>query len=292
MYDVVLVPTDGSVAAETAGEHALDLASAFDAEVVALSVVDDRAYSARLADADAEVAETRDALVARARESVAALAALAPEDRPVRTAVETGPPHETIVTVAEREGVDLVAMGTEGRTGLDRLLLGSVAERVLRASEVPVLTTRDGHPVGSGYETVLIPTDGSESARRATAQGVAIADRHGATVHALSVVDLSGVAAASNLGVSVPEVVGDLGEDGEAAVEAVADRCDRRGVDVRTRVTEGTPHRVIRDYVDDEGVDLVAMGTQGRTGLDRLVLGSVAERVLRTSSAPVLAVRS
>jgi nucleotide-binding universal stress UspA family protein len=291
VYETILVPTDGSEGAEGAAGHALALASAFGSRVVALSVVDDRAFSARLADIDPAVGETRDALARGAREAAEAVATLAGDDRSVRTAVETGTPHETIVDYADRIDADLVVMGTHGRTGLDRLLLGSVAERVIRTSDVPVLAARAAPADDAGYGAVLIPTDGSEAARAAIDHGIAVAERYDATVHALSVVDVGALAGASGIGMSVPDVVDDLQADAEAAVEPVVNRCDRAGLDVRTRVERGTPHRSIREYVDAEGIDLVTMGTHGRTGFDRFVLGSVTDRVLRTCSAPVLTVR-
>jgi nucleotide-binding universal stress UspA family protein len=292
MYDTILVPTDGSAGAEVAARHAIELASAFDSDVIVLSVVDERAFSNRFADVDTQVGDQRAALERNAREAIEVVERLAEgSDRSVETAIERGRPAETIREVAELTGADLVSMGTHGRTGLDRLLLGSVAERVVRTSPAPVLTSRAGSVGDDGYDAVLLPTDGSEAAATAVEHGLAIADRYGATVHALSVIDVGALAGASSVGMSVPDVVEDLEADHEVAVEAVADRCERRGIDVVTRVEQGVPHRSIRDYVDGEGIDLVTMGTHGRTGLDRYLLGSVTDRVIRTSSVPVLAAR-
>ncbi|MFC7173531.1 universal stress protein [Haloplanus litoreus] len=209
----------------------------------------------------------------------------------VRTTVERGRPHETILDVADRHDADLIAMGTHGRTGLDRVLLGSVTERVVRTSDVPVLTARADSASDGAVEAVLLPTDGSEAATAAVDHGIAIAERYGATVHVLSVIDIGALAGASSIGMSVPDVVEDLEATHEEAVETIADRCERGGLDARTHVEQGTPHRSIREYVDAEGIDLVTMGTHGRTGFDRFVLGSVTDRVIRTSSAPVLTVR-
>ena len=288
MYDTILVPTDGSAGAEAAARHALDLASAFESTVVVLSVVDDGAVSSGIADVDPQIA----ALERAAREAIETVERLAEgSDRPIETAIERGRPHEAIRAFAEREGVDLISMGTHGRTGLDRLLLGSVAERVVRTSPAPVLTARDGSAERDGYDAVLLPTDGSEAASSAIEHGLAVADRCDATVHALSVIDAEALAGASSIGMSVPDVVDDLESDHEAAVEAIADRSASRGIDAVTQVEQGVPHRAIRDYVDEEGIDLVAMGTHGRTGLDRYLLGSVTDRVVRASAAPVLVTR-
>jgi nucleotide-binding universal stress UspA family protein len=292
MYDSILVPTDGSAGAETAAEHAFSLAAAFDAEVTVLSVVD----AGPVGDA---VADRREALEQAAQESVEAVARNADDELPVRTAVKRGRPYETIREYIDHAGIDLVTMGTHGRTGLDRLLLGSVAERVVRTSPVPVLTARadDGDAEGavagvdSTYESVLVPTDGSEAATAAVEHALAVAERYDATVHVLSVVDMEALAGASSVGMSVPDVAQDLEAEHEAAAETIADRCERRGIEVEIRVEQGTPHRAIDRYVDERGIDLVTMGTHGRTGLDRLLLGSVTDRVIRTSSVPVLTVR-
>jgi len=292
MYDSILVPTDGSVGAETAAEHAFSLADAFDAQVTVLSVVD----AGPVGDA---VADRREALEQAARESVEAVARNAADDLSVRTAVKRGRPYETIREYIDHAGIDLVTMGTHGRTGLDRLLLGSVAERVVRTSPVPVLTARadDGDAEGavaggdSTYESVLVPTDGSEAATAAVEHALAVAERYDATVHVLSVVDMEALAGASSVGMSVPDVAQDLEAEHETATETIADRCERRGIEVETRVEQGTPHRAIARYVDERGIDLVTMGTHGRTGLDRLLLGSVTDRVIRTSPVPVLTVR-
>jgi len=289
MYDTVLVPTDGSAGAETAAGHAFDLAAAFGAEVIVLSVVDEGPVGTA-------IDERRETLERAAREAVEAVERAGDPGLSVRTTVERGRPHETICEYAEREGVDLVAMGTHGRTGLDRLLIGSVAERVVRTSPVPVLTAR-GDSDGTSdaddpsYGSVLLPVDGSEASEAAVEHALAVAERYDATVHVLSVIDAEALAGASSIGMSVPDVVEDLKTEREAVVDPVVDRCERRGVDAVTRVEQGTPHRTIDAYVDEADIDLVAMGTHGRTGLDRYLLGSVTDRVIRTSAAPVLTVR-
>jgi nucleotide-binding universal stress UspA family protein len=288
MYDTILVPTDGSDGAGAATRNAVTLARAFDATVHALSVVDDRVTDPEIAGLDGEL---MDFFEERARGSVEAVAASA-EDAGIgcETAVERGVPHRRILEYADENGVDLVSMGTHGRTGLDRLLMGSVTERVVRKSDVPVLTTRADQPP-SEYEDVLIPTDGSETASTAVEHGVAVAEATGARVHALAVVDVGSLAAASDTGTGISTVIESLRAGCERAVGSVREECEARGVEVTTAVTQGSPRAAILDYVDEESVDLVAMGTHGRSGVGRLILGSVTERVLRKSVAPVLTVR-
>ncbi len=138
MYDVVLCPTDGSPGSGTAVEHACYLADLADARLHALFVVDETIAGAAEWDIVVEREESRGE---RALESVAAAGA----DRglSVEKHLRRGRPHEEILDAVDAYGVDLVVMGTHGRTGIDRFLsAGSVAERVVRHSEVPVVTAR------------------------------------------------------------------------------------------------------------------------------------------------------
>ncbi len=292
MYDTILVPTDGSEGAEAAARHGLNLATAFDSQIHLLSVVDERSHSSALADLDPTIGEQREVFEQQATEAVEQLEELVSDPSVTcHTAVEHGIPYEAILSYVAEHDIDLVSMGTHGRTGLDRLLVGSVTERVVRTSDVPVLTTRHEPDDRSSYDRILIPTDGSESATAAIDHGIAIADRFDATVHALSVVDVNAVAGAYDAGPGIPDLLDSLEEGCEQAVAAVEDEGENRDVDIVTDVVQGTPYRAIREYVDDEGIDLITMGTHGRTGLERYLIGSVTERTVRTSNVPVLTVR-
>jgi nucleotide-binding universal stress UspA family protein len=138
------------------------------------------------------------------------------------------------------------------------------------------------------YERILVPTDGSPAAEAAVEQAVSLAEQYDATVHALYVVDTS---AYSTLEAGAEVIINALEEEGQAAVAEIADAGEAAGVDVETTVTAGTAYRSILEYVDEHDVDLVVMGTHGRRGLDRYLLGSVTERVVRTADVPVLTVR-
>ena len=138
------------------------------------------------------------------------------------------------------------------------------------------------------YDEILVPTDGSDTSRRAIEHAVDLASKYGARVHALYVVDQS-VYGTLEAGAEV--VVEALEEEGELAVTAVEDAAEAAGVSVVTEVVTGDAHDAILEYTADNDVDLVVMGTHGRTGIDRYLLGSVTERVVRTSDVPVLTVR-
>ena len=134
------------------------------------------------------------------------------------------------------------------------------------------------------YQKVLIPTDGSDGTRQAIVHGLTIADRFDATVHALSIVP------EGPLGTFDGDEGRHSAERAVAQVEAVA-RDRETGVPVTTAVRDGIPHEEILDYTDEAGIDLLVVGTQGRTGLDRVLVGSVAERLIRMADVPVVTVR-
>jgi nucleotide-binding universal stress UspA family protein len=133
------------------------------------------------------------------------------------------------------------------------------------------------------YDDILVPTDGSRGAKIALGHGVEIASQWDATLHALYVVD-------TRLARSRP-LLETLRDEGRGAVRDVEVAGTQADLTVVTEVIEGNPHEEILDYVSEHGIDMVVMGTHGRTGLDRVVMGSVAERVVRRSPVPVLTVR-
>ncbi|WP_049921797.1 universal stress protein [Halopiger djelfimassiliensis] len=136
------------------------------------------------------------------------------------------------------------------------------------------------------FDTVVVATDGSDSVKRAVDVALDLADRFDAEVHALSVVDASEVDASPQQ--LREELRTALETTADAALATVEDRTDR---DVVTAVREGRPAPEICEYAREVDADLIATGTRGRHGENRLLLGSVAERVVRTSPVPVLTVR-
>jgi nucleotide-binding universal stress UspA family protein len=280
MYETILVPTDGSPGARRAFAHAVQLAERADAAVHVLSVATpstrDSAGGDRDRLADERIETTTDEVATTAVE--------------VTTAVRSGVPHEELLTYADEVDCGLVVMGTHGRTGVRRYVLGSVTEKVVRLSEVPVLTVRSGEDarVQFPYDDILVPTDGTEGASVAVEPALGLATLCEARLHAVSVVDTRAV------GTTVrPDIVlGELKSQAHEAVDEVARRASKAGVEhIRTAVEEGTPYRALLSYVDEFAVDLVVMGTHGRRGVDRYLLGSVTEKLVRTSRAPVMSIR-
>ncbi|WP_336343930.1 universal stress protein [Halalkalicoccus ordinarius] len=140
------------------------------------------------------------------------------------------------------------------------------------------------------YERILVPTDGSAGVERAIEQAAELAAVHGAEVHSVYVLNTANFASLP-METSWEGVSDMLRQDGEEALERVRALLESYEVPVRTHLIEGSPAREIVDFATEEGCDLIVMGTHGRGGIDRLLLGSVAERVVRGSPVPVLTVR-
>lgn len=298
----ILVPTDGSDSATAALEHALDVAADRDATVYVLNVADTNEPS--LTRLGTDVVDT---LEQEGQEIVSEAAELAADrDVAVSTHVVQGDPRDVIVEFAttgvsepRSDGADedetsvafdLIVMGAHGRRGLSEYVLGSITDYVVNRSEIPVLTVRSADDATRPfpYTDVLVPTDGSVHAAAAVELGASVAARHDATLHLLSVVDeLPEVLEAEDA--EIPE---EVREDLQATLDEDAATAERAGVtDVTTAITTGSVPREVLSYADAEGIDLITMGTHGRTGIDRHLLGSFTERVIRTSPVPVLTTR-
>ncbi len=140
------------------------------------------------------------------------------------------------------------------------------------------------------YDDILVPTDGSEGVEEAVEHARDLAKKYDSRVHVLYVVNTStysSLPADSNW----ESIVSALEEEGERSTSELAQRLEDDGVEVVREVVDGVPHREILDYADENDVDLIVMGTHGKTGLDRLLLGSVTEKVVRKAKIPVLTVR-
>jgi len=146
------------------------------------------------------------------------------------------------------------------------------------------------------YKRILIPTDGSDVAQAAVDQALNLAEKYDAEVHALFIADVDAVA----YGLGTEQVdrirqgkfseMEELREDAEAATGHVADRGEPLGITVHEHHAGGKPHQVIANYAEEHDIDLIVMGSHGRAGVRRALLGSVTERTLRSTHVPVLVV--
>ncbi|MFC7235524.1 universal stress protein [Halosegnis marinus] len=285
MYETILLPYDGSEGAAEVLHHAAEIANWADATVRVLYVADTNRDSVTVVEG-----RTVDVLEEEGREIVdEAAETLDTLGVAHRTDIVQGSPAPTIAEYAEEYDHDLVVMPTHGREGVSRYLAGSVAEKVVRLCSVPVLSVRmqPDETLEFPYERVLVPTDGSDAATHAAEHVLELAGALDATVHVLSVVD------DSTLGPDVRSAVAGEESEGAAndAVEAVVSAAEAHGVaDVVTHVEHGRPAAAIRDCIEANDVHAVGMGTTGRRGTDRILLGSVAEKTVRSAPVPVMTV--
>jgi nucleotide-binding universal stress UspA family protein len=285
MYDSILLPFDGSEGAIEVLHHVSQLADWADATIQILYVADTTRDSVTVVEG-----ETIDMLEQKGEDIVEEAAkTLDTHSVSYDTDVVQGNPSPTIVDYAERYEQDLVVMPTHGREGVSRYLIGSVSEKVVRLSSGPVLTVRmqPDETVEFPYENILLPTDGSTAATHAADHVLSLAASLDATVHVLSVVGETA------LGLDVRST--SPGRENEQAateaVEAVVSEAETRGVtDIVRHIEDGTPIEEILGCIESNDIHAVGMGTTGKRGTDRILLGSVAEKTVRSAPTPVLTI--
>jgi nucleotide-binding universal stress UspA family protein len=199
---------------------------------------------------------------------------------------------EAIRAAVESHSADLVVMGTHGREGLKHAFLGSVAERTLRTLDRSVLAVKeDVARAEQPIERMLLAVDFSVHSERATEVAAALAMRLGASVDVVHAFDLPAdfMPYTSDLGVELQEKI----QAGAAErLEGVRERLKESQVRVTVHLRRGHPSLVIADAATELRSQLIVMGTRGASGLAHVLLGSVAERTLRSAPCSVLAVRA
>jgi len=273
MFDRLLIAVDGSDCARRAATYGLELATRYDADVEVVTVSGSEASGQVILD------------------EITTLAADLGVD--IETDVLSGKPASSIADRAADAGADCVVMGRSGRSGVRQRLLGTITERVLRRSDPPVLTVPAGDvadDTGTDYGDVLLTTDGSTLAAEAGPYAAEFARRFDAALHVLNAVDVQAEAGLFDAGGVGSEYVERLERQGEEAVDDLLADLDATDLDVREAVIRGHASTVIADYVDEHGVDLVVMSSEGQSNLAGQQLGTVAGRVLRTVDRPVLVV--
>ena len=203
-------------------------------------------------------------------------------------------PSEAIAKFAGRTAADLIVMATHGRTGVKHALLGSVAERTLRSVSCPVMTVKERRDDWAALRLcrIVVPTDFSPPAQRALDVARDLAASCGPCevllVHAYTVpLGLATYLKRGSQGIG-DEITRGAREDLERLVKKMVDD----GVTASFSLRQGRPDEVIVEAARRQGADMIVMGTHGRSGLPHVILGSVAERVVRTSPCPTVTVRS
>ncbi|SIS19928.1 universal stress protein [Natronorubrum thiooxidans] len=292
--ETLLIPTDGSDPAETAAQRGFDLAAQCDATVHVLSVADSSIATGAGYSGDSQ--SIRDQLRKQATARATSLRDAATERGLEATAItREGIPSKEIVDYADEHAIDAIAIGTSGRGGVTRAVVGSVADKVIRTAPVPVVTTTPKTATAADEETtvdsILLPTDGSDTAETVVQRGFALAAKLDATVHLLSVINNDRAQILSALADADVDIADELREQATDVLDELAAEAQALDVDVVTTTRNGVPAEGIVDYADTEGIDLIAMGTAGRGGFERALVGSVTDEVVRTAVIPVLTVR-
>ncbi|MDX1545737.1 MAG: universal stress protein [Rhodothermales bacterium] len=279
----ILVPRDFSACSEYALMQGLDLAQRHGAELHVLY--------AEVLYADAYAPTPRQASDAALRGRLGeSLGDAVPVRRAVVRDVAAAP---AIVSYAAEHEIDLIVMGTHGRRGVPRLLLGSTAEEVVRTAPCPVLTVRGKGGEAMPFGSILVPVDFSEHARMALRHARVLAATLGARLDLLHVVEDQLHPAFYSFTVhSLYDLRPDIDERAQEELEAFFEATDGPDVDAAFHVRRGHAAREIVAFAGEAHDRLIVMATHGLRGLDHFLMGSVAERVVRRAPCPVLTLKS
>jgi len=299
MYTRILVPLDGSKTAEAALPYARALARNLNSAVELLGIIDIVALAGQVSRRSAQYFDKiiTDS-IGSSEKYLERIAATFPQAG-VKCSVAKGAPEEVIVEKAS-EKTTLVTMATHGRSGINRFILGSVAEKVLRAATSPILLIRAGERAASDGEaainTVIVPLDGSELAETILPNVAELAKQL-----ALEIILLRAYKIPANIYASpdeyypaqYEEIRTELREEARTYLERKVEELKRLGVvNVSSVMPEGLGADEIIAQARKIPNNLIAMCTHGRSGPGRWVLGSVTENVVRHAGHPVLVVRA
>ncbi|MBI3801882.1 MAG: universal stress protein [Deltaproteobacteria bacterium] len=215
----------------------------------------------------------------------------------VESQVTTGDTAAEIVRYAQEKGMELIALATHGRSGLQRWFHGSVTEKVLHTTQTPLLLIRPIEEQAAPalqLTQIVVPLDGSPAAEAALPLAEALAASCKVPLVLVQVVETLSLSFADPGGMglsSYPQILEGLQEAADIYMQRLAATVSSQGFSVQTETPLGTPADRIVEYVHDHPGSLVVMTTHGRTGLAGLVLGSVARRVVQHGNTPTLVVR-
>ena len=295
--DTILFPTDFSSVAEDAFAHAAHLALRSGATIYVFNVQtpgEDRASNPMdflpVEPVDGDAVES-----ARSRRMEVQTVTQERGTVPVVYAqTESASPETAITDHATEHDIDLVVMGTHGRKGMDRLLSGSVAEEVVRRAPCPVFTVPtadDGERPNTPIDRVLVPVDLSGQSPLVVNHAAALATAYAAPLDLLHVVEEAVFPTEYGMDPLTPPQP-DVQERAREALKALAAEIEDFDEPLNTHILAGYAARDIVDFAEEYAADLIVMATHGRTGLQRFLIGSVAEKVVRSAPCPVFTVKS
>ena len=247
------------------------------------------------------IAETKDQALTRALDSaerhLAQVAEAFPSLKITVKAVYGDDIVSSILEVASEEDADLIAMSTRGHSGLGRWVHGSNADKLLHSTSTPMLILRPGDEGEAPLErkpidTLVTPLDGSALAESALPHVEALAGAMGAKVLLAQIISTPTLPYTATEAYSFdPQLVANMGQAATSYLRERQTELEQKGLQVETVVKNGYPAAHIIDLAAEEDGRLIVMSTHGRSGLGRWIMGSVADRVLRASSSPVLLIR-
>jgi len=277
-YRKILVAYDGSPSAQNALSLASQLAREDKSWIKVLAVVPPYQGDLELIG----VSDIKEAITGPGQQLLAEARKLADrEGVHILTNLEQGEPYEQIVHVAEEEGCDLIVMGRRGKGTVERALIGSVTARVIGHTGKDVLVIPENGSLS--WENILLATDGSTCSDNALARSLEIAQERKAKLNAVSVVYTNDEFYAVG-----QEVVKELYQEADKVLDKVRKWAGDLGVQTELFVRDGEPHQAITTLAEEISASLIVMGSHGRKGLTRLLMGSVTERVIGYADCPVL----
>jgi nucleotide-binding universal stress UspA family protein len=280
-YRKILIAIDGSLTSMHALSESFKLAENEKSWMTAVSVI-----PPYLGDLDTTAVGNVMAAIRRPYEDALTEARkMADEARVLlRTACEEGDPHERIVDLADAENFDLIVMGRRGHNRLEKALVGSVTARVIGYSHKDVLVVPKDASIG--WKKILIATDGSKFSEAAAERAIDFAKAYGGELTIVSVVDVP----AEFYG-EAPEAWDNLVTQAKGFVDKTALQAEASGVRAQAVVKETETWKAIVELAEKQKADTIVMGSHGRTGLKRLLMGSVTEKVIGNAPCPVLVVK-
>ncbi len=292
----ILFPTDFSECAEHAFAHAAELAAHFDAEVhVFHTRIRPFSYYPALKHLldEAEELEEQENLPHDVSAEKTLKAPLGDQVIVISAEKSGLSAYEEILDYAEEHDIDLIVMGTHGRRGPRRFLIGSTAERVVRMSSCPVLTLRDDAPSMSAENMrhLLVPVDFSEHSMEAVRYAAELATVWNARITLLHVIEEAILPTVYGVEPVAVFPVDHLLEESRKELDKLRAARFDEDAPVDTKVIVGHAATSISDYADEVEADLIVISTHGLTGVKRFLMGSVAEHVVRSSHCAVLTVK-
>ncbi|MEF9426530.1 MAG: universal stress protein [Candidatus Mariimomonas ferrooxydans] len=281
-YRKILVAFDGSESSRNALKQAIKLAETEKSWIKVLAVVPSYEGDLELVGVNniKRVLEgSSEKLVKEAKEISQA------EGVSIITSVEQGRAYEKIVYVADVEDCDIIVMGRSGIHNIERMLMGSVTSRVIGYTRKEVLVVPGDTSIGWG--NILLATDDSKCSEVAADRAINFAKSYGGRLTAVSVVDVT-----DEFYAEVPQAVAQMVEKAESALEKVNKKAESEGIKIESVVREGGEHEKIVEVAEEKGADVIFMGSHGRTGLEKLIMGSITEKVIGYAPCPVMVVKS